>query len=334
MFRSTPLLIVLSLAGTGALQAQAPAVSAPLDSLLAGRRAVAVTIDDLPGSSAALVANDPAALAAMTSKLLAALAVHRVPAVGFVNEKKLEVEGEGPAGHAARVDVLRQWTAAGLELGNHTYSHPSLNRTELAAFEDDVVRGEPVVRALEAERGRALRWFRHPYLQVGLELAKRRAFEAFLAERRYRVAPVTVDNDEWIFAAVYADAVRRQDGELAARVATAYLDYMEGVFAFVEELSGRLLGREIAQVLLIHANQLNADCFDAMAARLERRGYRFVALEAALADPAYTLPDDYVGAWGLSWLHHWEVTAGKRRTPSPDPPAWIPQAYEALGERY
>ena len=63
---------------------------------------------------------------------------------------------------------------------------------------------------------------------------------------------------------------------------------------------------------------------------MEKRGYRYATLDETLRDPAYALPDDYVGAWGISWLHHWEVTAGKPRTPSPDPPAWIQQAYDAL----
>lgn len=298
-----------------------------------GVRSVAVTIDDLPGPTAGVVSNEPAALAAMTAKLLAALAAHRVPAVGFVNEGKLVVEGEGTAGVAARTAVLRQWTDAGLELGNHTYSHRSLNRLPLAEFEADVVLGEPVTKVLLAEKGRPLRYFRHPFLQVGLELSKRREFERFLAERGYTVAPVTIDNDEYVFAFVYADALRRGDRAQSERVATAYLDYMEQVFGFVEELSRRVTGREIAQVLLIHANALNADHFGALADRMEKRGYRYASLEETLRDPAYALPDDYVGAWGISWLHHWETTAGQPRSPSPDPPVWIQQAYDALPQR-
>jgi hypothetical protein len=31
----------------------------------------------------------------------------------------------------------------------------------------DIAKGEPVTRALLAERGRKLGWFRHPYLETG-----------------------------------------------------------------------------------------------------------------------------------------------------------------------
>ncbi|MEO8274975.1 MAG: polysaccharide deacetylase family protein [Thermoanaerobaculia bacterium] len=294
------------------------------------RRSVAVTIDDLPGPVAGVLSNRPADLATMTKKLLAALAEHSVPAVGFVNEGKLVVAGEGPAEFAARVELLRLWTSAGFELGNHTYSHRSFNKLSLDEFESDIVRGEPETRKLLAEKGLALRYFRHPFLQVGLDLPKRRALEAYLRGRGYVIAPVTIDNDEYVFAFVYADAMRRSERALAARVAADYLIYMDKVFAFFEELSLRQLGREPAEVLLIHANALNSDHFGELAGMMEKRGYRFATLEATLRDPAYALPDDYVGGWGISWIHHWETTAGKPRTPSPDPPPWIQAAYDAL----
>jgi peptidoglycan/xylan/chitin deacetylase (PgdA/CDA1 family) len=292
---------------------------------------VAVTFDDLPGTPGGLVSSDVAALRESTRKLLASIAEHRVPAVGFVNEGKILVDGEGPADAEARKGVLEMWVDAGLELGNHTYSHRDLNTTPLAEFQEDVVRGEPVTKGLLAEGGMKLRYFRHPFLHVGLELEKRRAFESFLADRGYTVAPVTIDNDEYVYAAVYAEARRREDRATAKAVAEDYLRYMEGVFAFVEDVSRRLLGREIRQVLLLHANTLNADHFGRLADSMKARGYAFVTLEEVLKDPAYGRPDTYVGRWGLSWLHHWELTEGRKRSPSPDPPAWVLKAYEARG---
>ena len=293
----------------------------------AAERRVAVTFDDLPGVS--FPSRDIPALRDHTRKLLAAFREAKVPVVGFVNEGKLFVAGETPALAEQRIDVLRLWTQAGHELGNHTYSHRDLNTQPLDWFEQDVVRGEAVTRRLLAEKKGSLRYFRHPFLHVGLELDKRRAFEAFLAGRGYQVAPVTIDNDEYIYASAYADALRRGDAAMATRLGDDYLRYMETVFAFIEGVSRGLLGREIPQVLLLHANALNADRFPHLAAMMKARGYRFVTLEEALRDEAYRRPDTYVGQWGLSWLHHWEITEGRKRSPSPDVPDWVQKAYEA-----
>ncbi len=297
----------------------------------AADRAVAVTFDDLPGSPGSLVSNEAKALRETTSKLLATFSQHRVPVVAFVNEGKLFVEGGKAEDVAARTAILKMWLDAGVELGNHTYSHHDLNKTPLDEFEADVIRGETVTRRLLEAKGAHLRYFRHPFLHVGLELEKRRAFEAFLKDRGYTVAPVTIDDDDYVYAAVYADALRRGDQALATRVGNDYVRYMDSVFAFVEDVSQRLTGRQIRQTLLVHASALNADFFGQVAKAFEARGYRFVTLETALQDEAYELPDTYVGNWGISWLHHWELSAGRKRSPSPDPPDWITKAYEALG---
>ena len=39
------------------------------------------------------------------------------------------------------------------------------------------------------------------------------------------------------------------------------------------------------------------------------RGYRFITLDAALEDPAYTLPEA-PAARGLSWLYRWMLAKG------------------------
>jgi peptidoglycan/xylan/chitin deacetylase (PgdA/CDA1 family) len=290
---------------------------------LAVERAVAVTFDDLPATPAGVVANSVSSLEALTRKLLSAVQKYSVPAVGFVNEGKLFVEGAGPGDVDRRIDLLRMWLDAGLELGNHTYSHRDLNTVPLEQFQADVLRGEAVTRRLLTAKGQRLRYFRHPFLHVGSDVGKRRAFEAFLSSHGYTVAPVTVDNDDFVYAAAYAKALRGGDAAAAARIADDYLRYMLEVFSFFEEVSRRVTGREIPQVLLLHANTLNADRFGALAEALVRRGYRFVPLAKALEDPAYRLSDEFVGAPGNSWFNHWEVTAGRSPVPTPKPPQWI-----------
>jgi peptidoglycan/xylan/chitin deacetylase (PgdA/CDA1 family) len=162
-----------------------------------------------------------------------------------VNERKLFVAGEGSADANRRTSLLQMWLDAGLELGNHTYSHLDLNTVPLERFQADVLRGEAVTRGLMAAAGRRLQYFRHPFLHVGATLETRRAFESFLASHSHTMAPVTMDNDEFVYAAAYANALRAGDATGAARIADDYLRYMVEVFSFFEEVSLELSGRPV-----------------------------------------------------------------------------------------
>jgi peptidoglycan/xylan/chitin deacetylase (PgdA/CDA1 family) len=320
-----PLFAVLLAASLGSAASQAAnQPAAPSPSPLA--REIAVTFDDLPAVS--VVNGNTSALAEFTDRLLANFARHAVPVVGFVNEGKLSVQGEGLEGKSARTALLLKWVKAGLDLGNHTYSHRSLNDLPIEEFEADVVRGEAATLALLGTFQKGLRYFRHPFLHVGLDLQKRTAFETWLKGRGYTVAPVTVDNADYVFAAVYASALRGGDAPLARKTADAYVAHMQAAFDFHEDLSQTLFGRPIRHVLLLHANELNADHVGRVFDALRARGYQFVNLARALEDPAFASPDTYVGRAGLSWLHHWEATVGKPRTNFADPPKWVMDLYE------
>ena len=125
-------------------------------------RRIAITIDDLPWQRIELT---PAAeLPARHAQLIAALKQAGTPGVGFVNEGKLEVDGQV---RPERVAMLHDWLEAGYELGNHTYGHVDLHAVGLDAYQADILRGERQLRPLLAERGRTPRWFRHPYLRAG-----------------------------------------------------------------------------------------------------------------------------------------------------------------------
>jgi peptidoglycan-N-acetylglucosamine deacetylase len=288
-------------------------------------RQVAVTIDDLPAAAANSMS--AASITEMTAKLLAALTQNKVPAVGFVNEKELYYHwGEVDE----RIKALNMWLDAGLELGNHTFSHTSLNLAGLQEFEDSVIQGETVTRLLLVQHNKKLRYFRYPYLDTGRDLQTRREAEAFLVARGYRIAPVTLDAWDWNFAGVYADAKQRGDAALLREVVSSYLSYHAEMFAYEEKLSKDLIGYEPKQILLLHASQLEADHIGELLDMMRKRGYRFITLEDALSDSAYSLPDTFVGEGGTGWIEHWAITRGQPPQGSPVFPTSIDERAKAL----
>jgi peptidoglycan/xylan/chitin deacetylase (PgdA/CDA1 family) len=242
---SFSLVIILSLCCSSAVVSAAQAAKPD--------RQVSITIDDLPSGMADRL---PAAdITALTAKLLGTLRDQKIPVVGFVNEKKLYKPGEVDE----RIKALQMWVDYGFELGNHTFSHASLNQVGLKAWEDDVIQGESVTKMLLATHKMKLRYFRHPYLDTGRDLQTRRQAEAFLVERGYRIAPITLDGWDWMFAGLYEDAKKRNDTALQQQIVKEYLSYHDTVFAYAEQLSVKLLGYEPKQILLLHASNLEAD---------------------------------------------------------------------------
>lgn len=280
-------------------------------------RQVAITIDDLPaGMADRLPASE---ITAMTTKLLGTLRDQKIPVVGFVNERKLFKSGEVDE----RIKALEMWLDYGFELGNHTYSHASLNQVELHNWEEEVVRGESVTRLLLAKHKMKLRYFRHPYLDTGRDLETRRKAEEFLTQRGYRIAPVTLDGWDWMFAGLYEDAKKRSDADQQKKVVNEYLAHHDASFGYAEQLSMKVVGYEPKQILLLHASNLEADHIGELLDVLRKRGYRFITLEDALGDSAYSLPDTYVGEEGSGWLEHWAITQGKIPLGSPAIAQWV-----------
>jgi beta-lactamase regulating signal transducer with metallopeptidase domain/peptidoglycan/xylan/chitin deacetylase (PgdA/CDA1 family) len=247
-----------------------------------------------------------------TRRLLATLAANHIRAVGFVNENQLYDEDAGGRLDEERVRLLNLWLDAGHELGTQTRAHSNLYKTPLAEFEQDVIRGEEITGKLLAERGLRPRYFSYPFLNTGATRETKEAAEAFLAARGYRIHQVTIDNMDWLFGRVYAQARRAEDEATMKRVADEYLPYMERMFEYYEELSRTTLGYEVPQVLLLTANALNAHKMEDLVAMMKRRGYEFITLEEALADKAYRQqPANYVGPWGISWLERWALEKGQ-----------------------
>lgn len=293
------------------------------------QKKVVITVDDLPG---ALPGNDFALgdlknLQKINRGIPAILKAHHAWAVGFVNERKLQVWGE----RDARAELLQMWLDAGLTLGNHTYEHTDFNATTLQKFEDETIRGEAVTRVLMKASGQTEKYFRHPYLNTGPTAEAKAAFEQFLKDRNYVIAPVTLEDGDYVFNDVLAQAAEKKDKKLEAKVRQAYLDYVDTVYDYFEKDSQEDFNRQVPQIFLVHDNQINLECLDAVLTKLEKRGYKFISLDEALADPAYATPDIYVGD-GMSWLDKWKLALNLKidKERGPEPPAWAQKIFDEM----
>ena len=266
---------------------------------LFSQKQVVITIDDLVSNGPFI---DLAHIQKVNQQVIDTAVNYQVSAIGFVNEEKLYRNDE----EVARKQILRNWLEGGLDLGNHTYSHPSFYNTPLEEFKSEVIKGEVYTTSLLEEFDSKRRYFRHPFLNTGPDSLTKAKFEQFLSEKGYIVAPVTVESGDYIFNKMYAKAVINGDSTEMKAMGEAYVSHTLKMFDWYEDVADQTLGRAIPHIYLCHVNPLNADYLGAIYQGLKDKGYEFITLEEALKDPAYSSTDYHIGKWGVSWLYRWD----------------------------
>ena len=272
------------------------------------KRFVSITFDDLP--VVCRCAGD-AERHDITDKLLSTFKKFEMPILGVVNEQKLETNG---VTDPAKVALIQKWLDAGHELGNHGYAHKNINELSMAEYQDEIRLGERTTRPLALKAGIPYRFYRHPFLSAGDNLQVRQTLDTFLRAHNYTVAPNTITYQDYTFSGAYESALRNGDTLLARQIREAYLPYTLSRWEAAEQQSRDLFGREIRQILMVHANRLNADAFGDVADMMKNRGYVFVSIDEAMKDPVYARPDSYDGKVGVTWLSRWAAEMGRKNS--------------------
>lgn len=285
---------------------------------------IAITIDDLPFTASTQKTLEEKT--ELTKQLLTSLKKHDIEAVGFVNEKKLLVEGEVD-GHIA---ILEQWLEAGMELGNHTFDHSGMNQTSLDDMKESVIKGRVVSDWLSKKYNKPYRYFRHPFTQTGNSIEEKEAFENFLKQQGLEVAPFTIEHTDYLFSCAYDRS--RESEENIAQIKKDYLLHLSDALDAFETMSDELFNRQIPQIWLIHANTINAETLDKQLELLKDRGYEFVTLEQAMKDPAYQIETAPSKRYGPSWLMRWAKHQKKKLSVygQPEPPEGVMAMYKEL----
>ncbi|HWQ81935.1 MAG TPA: polysaccharide deacetylase family protein [Ignavibacteria bacterium] len=271
------------------------------------KREVCITVDDLPVVTKHF--KDIDTYNYITDNILSALKKYGIKSIGAVNAGKLY---NGRTFYPERYNLLKKWLDAGHDLSNHTFAHKNYNTISFAEFVLDITDGEPILNDLLKPYGKKLKYFRHPFLFRGDTKEKADSLQNYLDERGYVVTPVTIDNSDYIFASAYEKAVFEKNDSLKKLIGDEYISYMGKVLDYYEDQSVKLFGYNISHILLSHASLLNADNFDRLFAMYQEKGYKFIAFDDAVKDDCYKSKDEFYRKAGITWLHRWALTQGKR----------------------
>jgi len=266
---------------------------------------IAITFDDLPAHGPLPPGETRIEVA---TKTIAALHDANVPPIyGFVNGVRIE---EQPADAA----VLQAWRAAGFPLANHAWSHMNLNQNSLEAFEADVTHNEPLLSNLMEGRNAAWHWFRFPYLAEGDTPEKIAGIRAFLAQRGYESAAVTMSFDDYQWNDPYARCKAKGDENAVQSLEDSYLAAAADSITYSRALSRKLYNRDIPYVLLMHIGAFDAEMLPRLLDLYRSRGVQFVTLEEAEWDEFYLQQTDLHQPPGPSTL---EGAMAERHLPFP-----------------
>ena len=247
-------------------------------------REIAITIDDLPLVASKM--DTPANIQRSTErfmKIIQAFTDNNVPATGFVI---------GGAIEKGQWEFLEKFRNAGLMLGNHTYSHKSLNQIGAERYIADIERADKVIAPLLTEP----HYFRYPYLAEGNKQSKPIVLN-YLTEHHYTVAPVTIDSKDFEFnERAYKVRFRDREQYIIKQLKPRYLAYIWQATLKAEK---KAKDKPVKQILLIHSNLLNSYALDDVIRMYKQNGYKFISLKEALENPAtvisYPAPDGASG---------------------------------------
>jgi len=273
---------------------------------------IAITFDDLPAHGPLPPGETRLEVA---SKIIAALHDANVPPTyGFVNGVRIE---EQPADAA----VLQAWRAAGYPLGNHAWSHMNLNQNSLEAFESDVTHNEPLLSKLmenesggEFQNNDAWHWFRFPFLAEGDTPKKNAGIRAFLAQRGYKSAAVTMSFGDYQWNEPYARCRAKGDEKAITSLENSYLAAADDSITYSRSLSHTLYNRDIPYVLLMHIGAFDAEMLPRLLGLYRSKGFQLVTLEEAERDEFYLRDTDLHQPPGPSTL---EGVMAERHLPFP-----------------
>lgn len=233
------------------------------DTSFAQKRLIAITIDDLPFVGEAKNFH--------LNMIINAIKSHEIPATGFI------IAGEV---NPDNWKMLHKFRDAGLGLGNHTFSHLNLNKVDTEAYIEEIDAADKMLMPVLTEP----KFFRYPYLAMSGGNKKEKVLH-YLSKKNYHVAPITIDSKDFIFNQLLLDVPQNQRRSFLEALKVAYIDFIWQQTLKAEEHDRYNHKPDQAQILLIHANLLNAYVLPDIINLYKQNGFTFVSLEEALNAP-------------------------------------------------
>lgn len=257
---------------------------------------IAVTFDELPITQSFVEVNK----AEVTSHIVRSLRELNIVATGFVVGDQI----------ASSADLIGEWLNSGHTLGSMTWSNQDFHDVGMAEFMRQVKMGQEALDPILAQFGQKRRYFRFPFLHYGATTGDKAKAREILESKNIVISHVTVMSDDYLYNLRLEQLGPRADSARLEQLMIEYISHVLGELARQEELAMLVAGKPVTHILQLRANRLNGlFCWNLLSA-IKDEGYKFVTLDQALADPAYTITEKYIGGRGVGYL---DMVAASRK---------------------
>ena len=231
-------------------------------------RLVALTIDDLPFVGSGGGERGFERTAKRFNQIVDTLVEKQVPATGFI------IGGAIAKGQWALLENFKQH---GFGLGNHTYTHISLSHVGAEKYIQDMDKADQKLATIMTSP----KYFRYPYLDEGKGENRTKVYD-YLSNHQYTIAPVTIDTKDYEFnGRLLRVNWRNRDAKLPS-IKQSYLSYIERQINKAEKMHHE----DRPEIVLIHANLINSHALGDVIDLFQKKGYRFISLDEAIARSA------------------------------------------------
>lgn len=194
--------------------------------------------------------------------------------------------------------LLARWDHAGQIIGNHTYSHLSINEITEEQYEQDTLRNEKLLQSYPNFK----KIFRFPYLKEGDTITKRDGFRKFLHEHGYEMGSVTIDASDWYISERLEKRLAQDPNADITLYKEYYLQHIWNRAQYYDNLAIELLGRSPNHTLLVHHNLLNALFLSDLIQMFKDKGWKVINANEAFQDPIFQItPDTLPAGESLIW---------------------------------
>ena len=247
---------------------------------------IAITFDDLPFGYSGGMSDSMEVVSA--KRLLAILDDFDVKATGLITSSNRSDKNQV---------ILDMFLKKGHDLGNHTHRHFNFNEVSAARYIEDIDSCKLLVGEWFTTD-----YFRYSMLRRGDTIEKRDSVYAHLKKNGYTIAPVSIDNNEWVYNRDFSKALMANDSEKMIKIGNEYIEHMKEISLKYEALGNKLTGRSVKHILFLHANPINAEYLHALLGWYKSEGWEFITLDQAMKDPVYSIEGDIVSDYGWSQL--------------------------------